>query len=80
MQDPKSSQLALPSSKEAGPSTSARALTCECMQGSSGQERVSRPMAPFDQPFHLVVNLAVGGNFCGYPAEGASPQLQRALA
>jgi autotransporter-associated beta strand protein len=28
--------------------------------------------APFDQPFHLLVNLAVGGNFVG-PPDGSTP-------
>ncbi|MEO0973746.1 MAG: glycoside hydrolase family 16 protein [Pseudomonadota bacterium] len=30
--------------------------------------------APFDVPFHLILNLAVGGNFVGDPARGTWPQ------
>jgi beta-glucanase (GH16 family) len=41
--------------------------------GSGGQQRIPKPMAPFDQPFHLILNLAVGGsNFAGFPPPGAS--------
>ncbi len=32
--------------------------------GPTGQKRQPRP-APFDQPFHIILNLAVGGNFGG---------------
>ncbi len=32
--------------------------------------RVAFP-APFDQPFHIILNLAVGGHFDGYPETGA---------
>jgi beta-glucanase (GH16 family) len=32
----------------------------------------ARPFpAPFDQPFHLIINLAVGGHFDGYPPPDA---------
>lgn len=31
------------------------------------------PSAPFDQPFHLLINLAVGGNLPGNPSADALP-------
>ena len=31
----------------------------------------SNPRAPFDTPFHLIVNVAVGGTFPGNPGSGA---------
>ncbi len=31
------------------------------------------PSAPFDRPFHLLLNLAVGGNLPGAPTAGALP-------
>ena len=35
---------------------------------SDGADGVRRPIpAPFDQPFHIILNLAVGGHFDGYP-------------
>lgn len=39
--------------------------------GPTGQRRQPRP-APFDQPFHIILNLAVGGHFVGHrlPEEG----------
>lgn len=33
---------------------------------TEGQGTVSYP-APFDQPFYMILNLAVGGNWVGYP-------------
>jgi hypothetical protein len=42
------------------------------VDGSGGQQRVPKPMAPFDQPFHIIMNLAVGGSgFAGFPPPGA---------
>ena len=39
--------------------------------GSGGAARVPRPLAPFDQPFHIILNLAVGGSsFAGFPPPG----------
>lgn len=35
---------------------------------TQGQGTVSYP-APFDQPFYMILNLAVGGSWVGYPAE-----------
>ena len=29
------------------------------------------PLAPFDAPFYMILNLAVGGNFPGFPPDGA---------
>ncbi len=34
-----------------------------------GPEDLHRWPAPFDQPFHLLMNVAVGGNFPGHPNE-----------
>lgn len=31
-----------------------------------GKEKEAYP-APFDQPFHIILNLAVGGEWVGYP-------------
>ena len=47
---------------------------------SKGARRGARPAdadrnpfpAPFDQPFYLVINLAVGGNFVGRPDDGTA--------
>lgn len=37
---------------------------------SSGADGARRPFpAPFDQPFHLLINLAVGGHFDGAPID-----------
>lgn len=35
------------------------------------------PSAPFDQPFHLLLNLAVGGNLPGAPTAGSVPAEMR---
>lgn len=38
-------------------------------------DKAARPAAPFDQPFHLLLNLAVGGGFPAaqfYPGGGGS--------
>lgn len=32
------------------------------------KEKVPYP-APFDQPFHIILNLAVGGEWVGYPED-----------
>lgn len=37
----------------------------------SGQEEVTYP-APFDQPFYMILNLAVGGSWVGYPDESTT--------
>jgi hypothetical protein len=36
--------------------------------------RLDKPCAPFDQPFYIILNLAVGGTngFAGLPPEGVS--------
>jgi len=38
---------------------------------TEGQGTVSYP-APFDQPFYIILNLAVGGSWVGYPDESTS--------
>lgn len=40
------------------------ALTNWCTYGPTGQRR-QPPPAPFDQPFYIILNLAVGGEFVG---------------
>ena len=46
---------------------------CMCKQVSSREwyteavSKQSNPAAPFDQGFHVLLNLAAGGNFCGQP-------------
>lgn len=37
----------------------------------SGQGEVTYP-APFDQPFYMILNLAVGGSWVGYPDESTT--------
>ena len=36
------------------------------------------PLAPFDAPFCIILNLAVGGNFPGFPPDGALPARETA--
>ncbi len=38
-------------------------------QGGGGEDKLNAWPAPFDQPFYLVMNVAVGGNFLGNPDE-----------
>lgn len=37
----------------------------------SGQGEVAYP-APFDQPFYMILNLAVGGSWVGYPDDSTT--------
>ncbi len=37
---------------------------------TEGASRISYP-APFDQPFYIILNLAVGGSWVGYPEDAA---------
>jgi len=46
--------------------------SCSLLQDGQGvaarrQADLNPWPAPFDQPFYLVMNLAIGGNFCGLP-------------
>lgn len=46
--------------------------------GSDGAARVPGPLAPFDRPFHIILNLSVGGSsFAGFPPPGAPPPVLR---
>jgi hypothetical protein len=36
--------------------------------------RLSNPLAPFDQPFYLIMNIAVGGDYAGPVPEGMQEQ------
>lgn len=36
-----------------------------------GEEKKAYP-APFDQPFHVILNLAIGGSWVGYPDENTT--------
>ena len=40
--------------------------TCDWYSTTEGQGTIAYP-APFDQPFHVILNLAVGGSWVGYP-------------
>ncbi len=40
--------------------------TSEWYSATEGQGTITYP-APFDQPFHVILNLAVGGSWVGYP-------------
>ena len=44
--------------------------TDEWYSALEGQEKRPYP-APFDQPFHVILNLAVGGNWVGYPEDSS---------
>jgi hypothetical protein len=45
------------------------------VNGGALGERLLNPLAPFDQPFHIILNLSVGGfSFAGFPPAGASPR------
>lgn len=40
--------------------------TSDWYSSKDGQNKLTYP-APFDQPFHVILNLAVGGSWVGYP-------------
>lgn len=45
---------------------------------AGGPVKLGNPVAPFDQPFYLIMNVAVGGwegHFAGPPPEGLSRSL-----
>lgn len=44
--------------------------TSEWYSATEGQGTIAYP-APFDQPFHVILNLAVGGSWVGYPDDAA---------
>lgn len=44
--------------------------TSDWYSTTEGQGTVTYP-APFDQPFHVILNLAVGGSWVGYPDDAA---------
>lgn len=41
---------------------------CDWFSTKEGQGTVTYP-APFDQPFYMILNLAIGGSWVGYPDE-----------
>jgi hypothetical protein len=39
--------------------------------GADGERaKLTNPLAPFDQPFYLIMNIAVGGDYAGPAPEG----------
>ena len=45
------------------------------VQGTEGTQQLPQPMAPFDKPFHIILNLSVGGSsFAGFPPPGPYEQ------
>ena len=46
----------------------------EKLDAAGAATKRSNPLAPFDQPFYIIMNIAVGGYyFAGFPPEGVLP-------